>query len=369
MFIKDTIKYLSILNEYKNINISKLSKNIFFNKIFNELNIIYKNIIENFLLKNIIIKNIFIENINKNQFISNNIKNQINKIIKYGYVINYENIILKYYTNKKINNNILPKLIINILIITKSLLILFKKNFKNNIQKINYYELSNKKIFPKNNNIILSPNEINSGLTNINLNEYGEITLFRKEEILKVLIHELIHSNLIDKNIIFSNISKFYNKMFCVNYNILLNEAFTETMANILNIMFINIIDQKSNIILLNKMFKNEIKYSIYIYSKIMDYYKINNINDIIKNKNGNCIKTFPQKTNVFSYYFLKSILLLKHISFGNILYKCNLELNNNDIIDIIKLLNNNIELINKYKYDIKDKNKSLRLTLYEIKS
>lgn len=368
MFIKDTIKYLSILNEYKNIKIQKLYKNIFFKQLFNELNIIYKDIIKNFSNKNIIIKNILIDkNININEFITENIKNKINKTIKYGYLIHYENIILKYYRSKKINNNILPKLIIHILIITKSLLILFKQNFKNNIQRINYYELNHKKVFPKNNNI-LSPYEINSGLTYINVSEYGEITLFRKEEILKVLIHELIHSNLIDKNIIFSNLSTSYNNMFCVNYNILLNEAFTETIANILNIIFINIMHQDSNIDMLNDMFKNEVKYSIYIYSKIMDYYKINNIKDIIKNKDGKCIKIFPQKTNVFSYYFLKSILLLKHISFGNILNNLNskFELKNDDIMNIIELINNNIELLNKYKYNIKDKNKSLRLTLYE---
>ena len=51
----------------------------------------------------------------------------------------------------------------------------------------------------------------------------------------------------------------------------------------------------------LNIMFQNEIKYSIYICNKIMNYYNINNINDILK-KNNTCITYFLQKTNVFSY-------------------------------------------------------------------
>jgi hypothetical protein len=116
-------------------------------------------------------------------------------------------------------------------------------------------------------------------------------------------------------------------------------------------------------------MFKNEIKYSNYICSKIIKFYGINNIKDILKN-NNECINNFPQKTNVFSYYILKNILLTNHILFSNILdkYTLNYKINNeNCIIDIINLILNNINSININDIFIKDNNKSLRLCLYEL--
>ena len=90
------------------------------------------------------------------------------------------------------------------------------------------------KKFPKKNEI-LGPNEVNSGLTFLDVHKNGDIILYRKEELLKVLIHELIHSNLIDEKIIFSGSINEFSKLFCVNYNILLNEAFTESFATIIN--------------------------------------------------------------------------------------------------------------------------------------
>ena len=100
-----------------------------------------------------------------------------------------------------------------------------------------------KKKFPKKKNSLLGPNESNSGVTFSNFVESGEITIYRNEECLKVLIHELIHANFIDKELIFINekLEKQFNSYFCTNYEILLNEAFTEAMATILNLFYIHI--------------------------------------------------------------------------------------------------------------------------------
>jgi hypothetical protein len=123
--------------------------------------------------------------------------------------------------------------------IIKILLIFFKRANISNNQTVTYFETTKKKLFPKSNTKILSPNEINSGVTTLDFHKNGDIILFRKEEVLKVLIHELIHSNLIDKNIIFSDLSQKFNNNFCVDYRILLNEGFTEATANILHILII----------------------------------------------------------------------------------------------------------------------------------
>ena len=219
---------------------------------------------------------------------------------------------------------------------------------------------------------ILGPNEINSGLTILDLQKKnGNIILYRKEEVLKVLIHELVHSNLIDQKLIFSHNNNYFNKLICVNYDIVINEAFTEFFALILNIFYINIVNNlKRND--LNIMFNNEIKYSFYISSKIFKYYNINNINEIIKN-NNNCKITFLQNTNIFSYYILKKILLKDHLIIGEILdkYSENYKINDRVCIKkIIDILITNIEQMKNNKYNTFDfyKNNSLRLCLYELK-
>ena len=185
---------------------------------------------------------------------------------------------------------------------------------------------------------------------------------------MKVLIHELIHSNLIDSKIIFSKKTNEFSNLFCVDYKILLNEAFTETFATLINLFYIHI---KCNFKKddLNTMFFNELKYSNYICSKILQFYEIDKISNTLKNNEIN-IK-FPQKTNVFSYYILKNILLNKNLEFGKILelYTTNYKINNEICIDkIIDIIINNINILDDNKYTIFDKNKSLRLCLYELK-
>jgi hypothetical protein len=85
-------------------------------------------------------------------------------------------------------------------------LLYWRVNFMREIAKnkkplvIWIYPSDYKKQLPKNK--VITPDDINSGSTTtyIGKNENGIIYIWRKEEILKVLIHELIHSFNIDKN-------------------------------------------------------------------------------------------------------------------------------------------------------------------------
>ena len=368
-FCGETNKIISLLDKY-NININKLI-NITKNKYFMEL---YNNLKKNF--EKISKKNIIVEildkksehYINDNKFTSDNIKNKILEKLKYGYKITFKNNLIIYFCQKKIKEKI-PNIIIHMFQIIILLKKIFNKSEYN--QNITYFETTEKKKFPTK-NVVLGPNEVNSGLTILDLetkHKNGNIILYRKEEVLKVLIHELIHSNLIDSKIIFSKKINDFSNLFCVNYKILLNEAFTESFATIINIFYIHIINKMKKKDL-NIMFQNEMIYSNYICNKIINFYNINNISDIIK-KNNECINNFRQKTNVFSYYILKNILLTNHILFGEILniYTLNYKINNEQcIIEIINLIINNINSLDNKKIVIKDNNKSLRLCLYELK-
>ena len=372
-FSKDTVKLLNILKNKKckftdiNIDFLNIDNNSFLIKLYNDMKRFLKKDIKRDLIK------ISEKNFNKNDyiignnFLSENNASYIVKKLKYSYLILYKNIEIIYCTKSKLKKVTLPKVIEHMIIIINFMKNIFKNNHK---QKIVYFETLNKKLFPEKNEI-LDIDNVNSGVTYLEHNhKCGDITLYRKEEVLKVLIHELIHSHLIDFHIISSKNSKLINDLFCSNYKILLNEAFTETFATIINLFYINInINKKSSKKYLNEMLLNEIVYSNYISSKIFNYYKINSINEIIK-KNGDCNTNFMQKTNVFSYYILKNIFLFSLYDFCSLykkyskIYKIN---NEHFIMEIIELINNKKTDFDKRLIKVNDRNKSLRLCLYEL--
>jgi len=405
IFSKDTQKLLKIINSYKynNLVLSPITKNKFFMKLYIQLKKIYKHVLKTTDLDKQIIITPLTDKVESyledNKFTSKEITQNIINKLKYGYSITFENNTIIYFNEKKLrvstkNHAQAPDLWQNIkelCIIMKTLKILFNRSDKD--QHLTYFSLPQKKELPlknivnqkENKSLELGPHECNSGLTYIKL---GHIVIYRQEECLKVLIHEMIHANHIDKHLRTSEMSK----KFCVNYEVLLNETFTETLANLLNIFIINIKlnGTKKD---LNILYENEVKYSIYIYSKILDYYKINSVYDFIKNKKDQTCKTiFPQKTNVMAYYLLKNILLIQNHDFSKYLEKSpnfdgdgQLEkiifdhmylLDNNRLQRLPVGLVSNVEPLDLPKVvgscerlHIKkqDNNKSLRLTLYQI--
>ena len=365
---KNKINNINKINQMNKINILKIT---FFNKLYNQLRSILtnKDFIKSF--KNISIKELkHVSKIKDSKFMSIEIKKDTDKL-KYGYLIEFDNNKIYYYSNQKVKINNINSKLLNICRVIKSLKILFKR--ENEEQIVHFYMTNKKKKFPKKKNSLLGPNESNSGVTFSNFVESGEITIYRNEECLKVLIHELIHANFIDKELIFINekLEKQFNSYFCTNYEILLNEAFTEAMATILNLFYIHI-TLKLNKKELDKMFINELKYSIYIYSKIMIYYNIDNLNKIFnKNRDKNlCKSIFPQKTNIIAYYVFKPLILLNLNLFASMYekYSVDYRISNGFIEHFIKFILDHINDLNEIiiKENI-SKNNSLRMTLYEI--
>ncbi len=206
-------------------------------------------------------------------------------------------------------------------------LILYFQYFcnKNLIQEIYYYPSVFKKVFSKN---PLSPREVNSGVTFIERAENqhqhnGKIVLFRKEEVYKVCIHEMIHSFHMDYPLIIHSHSM--KSELCSNYPILLNEAYTESLATMLNLYFVYLQKERFmtsygvyhipehfviNITKLRAMFKNELNYELGLSKKVL-YHNGLKYDELYKLvKEDSCLKTFLQHTNVFSYYVLKPLIL-----------------------------------------------------------
>jgi hypothetical protein len=167
----------------------------------------------------------------------------------------------------------------------------------------------------------LCADNINSGSTTIG----KSIAIWRREEMYKVLIHELIHFYEFDFHfhdedypIIETTISGIFN-IIGIDRS---NESYTEGLANIIHILWIaeytDVSKQQGcsdeNIL---SLFKTEITFTLFQIAKIMKYYKINNINEIL---NGNGKKSLKQTTSVLSYFVIKGLLMFSINEFTDFL-------------------------------------------------
>jgi len=324
-------KVISDLDKFDlELNTVKITKNKFFMKLYNDMKNIYSvtKCNKSKIKYKCVARNVKKEEFKNLNFISKNIIDYITTKLRYMTEYNYKNNIIYCASINMVDDiGLVPNIIQHMF----TVICLMKKLFKRTkfVQTVFYYECDLPKIFPYDKKEMIKTDNINSAVTLVTSLKNGNIILYRKEEILKVLIHELIHSNLGDYKLIMSRHPKKYifNNLFCINYPIEINEAYTESIATMIYIFYKNIINIhiKSNPFFndLDKMFERELKYSSYICSRIFKHYDLKSIKDIIK-KNGHneCKAVFLQDSNLFSYYILKNILLRHHIEFGKFLIK-----------------------------------------------
>ena len=211
---------------------------------------------------NFIINNIFMSNEKKKYFLNyNNIwKTKNDNTVIYLCLKTKSKNILRWYTLLK--------------------LVYWRINFMriiaNNKDTLEVWILPSnlKKILPKTN--VITRDTINSGMTVLNNNcKNGKIYIWRKEELLKVLIHEIIHSFNLDIN----------DKYDC--------ETYTELHALLLNI-YLELLERNLPLSYYNKLYNYEkqfgIEQSIKISKCINDntniYYYINEKSRLLHNMN-----------------------------------------------------------------------------------
>ena len=211
-----------------------------------------------------------------------------------------------------------------------------------NSYKFNYYIIMNpqKRYLPSKKDDLIDVKNINGGFTFINKNN---IYIIRKEDYNKVIIHELLHHNILihktdwlDKNI--TRLKEHFN----IDNNMLLipNEAIIETYACVLNTIFYSIETETS----LKKNLKNDQEHSIYLAKKILD-------------KQGD--NKWNEKTHSYCYIIFKTILYVYFNKFLKI-YKYN---NDIEITDFLIKYSHNI--YNKISKISKISNNSLKQTIY----
>jgi hypothetical protein len=222
-----------------------------------------------------------------------------------------------------------------------------------------FYFTNFQKLLPIGKKVVLDRIHVNTGFTR-NCSKQNEIVIFRKEDWFKVFIHESFHCFNLDFSHNYNDAcSVKMQELFAINAKIYLFEAYTEFWANILNILFCSFIvnGEKNAQTAVNTalMFiELEKSFSLFQMVKILNYMGLSYRNLILKDTAYNA--TYIENTNVFSYYIIKTIMLL---NFQEFLQWCEehntllLKFNSNqshqlELCKFIKLMYNSPKFINQ---------------------
>jgi hypothetical protein len=279
----------------------------------------------------------------------------------------YEHMIFKYKTNTiNINlhssdytdyNSVVLKAI-------KVFTVLEYCNLNDKIINITYAPTLHTKLLPLYK--ILGPISVNSGVTAHRfLDDDIHMTIYRKEESDKVVLHELIHylkldfallnndsiNNLIVQEFNISKDTRFIN----------LFEAFTDSIAIIFNSI--------TNCILLNKnindYFQLELQFIESQMNKILKFFNFKSPKELLDQTSN---KSIIQNTSVLSYYILKYFLMISSekilTEFFPIKYT---DWTHQKISDIYRLAKYNLSNYKKSILKKKFKGRSLRMSYNEI--
>ena len=212
------------------------------------------------------------------------------------------------------------------------------------------YFTSLEKRLPQTNVSILDKINVNTAFTTTCPKD-SEIVIFRKEEWFKVFIHETFHNFALDFSDMNNNVmhSCILN-IFKVESDVNLFEAYTEFWAEIINALFCSFISLKDktdiNTFLSNSEFyiNFERTYSFFQLVKTLNFMGLTYKDLYSKSNNSKILREnlYKEKTNVLSYYVIKTILINNYQGF---LYWC--KTNNYSIIQFKKTTTNQREFCN----------------------
>ncbi len=202
---------------------------------------------------------------------------------------------------------------------------------------------------------------VNSGLTYCYSDEYAEITIYRQEEMAKVLTHEMIHFYSIDSKYVYGE--ERLNKFFCMNgKDVNVNEAFTETLACLINIVLYTILQNKSELLFQQTLLHNLQLEQLYSRAQAHKVLKIAKFTKECNNMNN-------ETTHAISYYVIKSILINNAEDFLYYLRQNNFRLKDKiDFVGFVIDKLNNIDLLTfgKQEYDLQKDKKTMRMTILD---
>jgi len=198
-----------------------------------------------------------------------------------------------------------------------------------------------KKILPGNHFTTISQNHCNSAVTT-SCTPHGEIIVYRKEEFIKVFIHETFHTLGLDfSNMPLSNFNRKVRQIFPINSDFNLFEGYAEfwasTMNSLLSAYSLTDSNDEEEFYLYSEFCSRfEQVFSLFQMIKILDFMGLDYTNLYNNDSISTSIRRylFKEETNVFAYYIIKNILLY----------------NNADFLVWCKKHNNNLLTFNKNK-------------------
>jgi hypothetical protein len=175
---------------------------------------------------------------------------------------------------------------------------------------------------------------VNSGVTSVSSNDV-KILIFRREEVGKVLIHELLHALRMDdamQSLSIDAVSLRFGSKTSLN----INESFTETYASLLNLVLVTLVQDKG-ISYFRELVRKESLFLKHQASKVLSVLGFST-------HNGKLLlsKDYKETTNIISYYILKYINFMNIDAFCEFLFFHNFELKK--INDYIKFLEKTID-------------------------
>jgi hypothetical protein len=210
-----------------------------------------------------------------------------------------------------------------------------------------FYFTSLEKKLPHSNINILDENNVNTAFTTTCPKD-SEIVVYRKEEWFKVFIHESFHNFALD----FSDMNNIdcnsrILDIFPVQSEVNLYESYTEFWAEIMNALFCSFVSlkDKNNVedFLSNSEFfiNFERTYSFFQLTKTLGFMGLSYTDLFSKNIHRKVLREtlYKEKTNVLSYYVIKTILMNNYQDF---LFWCTK--NNLSLLQFKKTLKNQIE-------------------------
>jgi hypothetical protein len=188
---------------------------------------------------------------------------------------------------------------------------------------IYFYFTSLKKNLPNSNIHILDETNVNTAFTTTCARD-SEIVIFRKEEWLKVFIHETFHNFGLDFSTLNNDITnECIHNIYKVKSNINAYEAYTEFWAEIINALFCSYYDTTNNDI--NTFLSNcefyinfERIYSTFQLVKTLDFMGLQ-YHDLYSNTKQSEIlreNLYKENTNVLAYYIIKTVLMNNYQGF-----------------------------------------------------
>jgi hypothetical protein len=197
-----------------------------------------------------------------------------------------------------------------------------------------------KKRFPRK-RVLLTPYNVNSGVTYYyKSSKHRNVVIFRDEELLKVMMHEMIHAYNLDNVDMAESLETNIKEYFGIKNKIHLNESYTDTVACIYNVICFSLIwsrlKGKRLRQVLNMFLDRERRYIMMKARDVLLHmgYKFDKtgIKEVVSRE---------ETTHVISYYILKAVNFCYINEFIKFLVPKNIDLG--DDMGYGKLLNKNL--------------------------